>query len=106
VVPLDELGRIRDHEFHLAIAIRSLTQMPYTAVTGWLDLLSEMSVPALMVIPDNAHYTYCQDGGWRRTRDFSAYLEASGYHLVSDEPMIPDPAARTAAREHFMLFRR
>jgi len=107
VVPLDELGRIRDDRFDLAIAITSLTEMPYQAVTGWLDLLAGMAVPALLIVPDHAHYLYSQDSGWRRTRDFAAYLRASGYHLTRDEPMIPDPAAwRPAAREHFMLFRR
>ena len=41
-------------------------------------------------------------------RDFRPLVEAAGYELIVDEPVIDDPAVRELLRvhDHFMLFRR
>ncbi|MGW2663641.1 putative sugar O-methyltransferase [Nocardia tengchongensis] len=108
VVALDELHRLRGTRFDLAVAARSFTEMSRAAATFWIDLITELDIPAVFVATNERDLLYTIDGGYERHSDLSGYLAASGYHLARNEPQILDPATRNATHRtgHHLLFRR
>lgn len=107
-VPLRELrDQLTGVRVDLAVGIRSLSEMTYSAMTGWFDLLDELSVPVLYAIPNDSRYLASRERDGTR-RGALGDLTRRGFTLTADEPVIADPDIRvvTGWNEHHLLLTR
>jgi hypothetical protein len=108
VVRLDRLEQeLTSGTFHLAVNIHSFSECPLEAIRWWLKLIAELSVPHLLIVPNEPHDLLSTEEDGSRL-NFTPLLEAAGYRDVLREPVIDDPAARALLRldDHFHLFTR
>jgi SAM-dependent methyltransferase len=108
VVRLDRLEQeLTSGTFHLAVNIHSFSECPLEAIRWWLKLIAELSVPHLLIVPNEPHDLLSTEEDGSRL-NFTPLLEAAGYRGVLREPVIDDPAARALLRldDHFHLFTR
>lgn len=89
----------------LALGIRSLTEMSYSAIESWILLITAMRVRNLLVIPNEYDWFMSRevDGSRISCKDL---LSKCGYRLVDSSPIISDADVRefTGFNEHFMLY--
>lgn len=107
MVPLDELHRIEDRRFELAVNVHSFSEMSEGAIDGWLELLERLEVPWLLIVPNKgADLLSMEEHGERRS--FAHLLAARGYEQTVCEPVFADPTLREFMNvgDHFVLFRR
>lgn len=79
VVPLHELNRIQNVD--LAVNIHSWSECTNEAINFWLDLISDLKVPYLFVVPHNMTFdTNGPAGG----PSFRLDIEKHGYRLVTE----------------------
>ena len=108
VVALDEVGeQLEGARFDLAVNIHSFSECTHAAISWWVDLLTRLEVPRLLIVPNEATELLSLEADGSR-RDFAPLLERAGYRLERREPVIADPAAREllALDDHFHLFTR
>lgn len=108
VVRLDRIeSELSAGSFDLAVNVHSFSECPLAAVQWWVDLLSRLAVPYLLIIPNEPQELLSTEPDGTR-RDFNPILAAAGYELECREPVIADPAARELIplRDHFHLFKR
>jgi FkbM family methyltransferase len=108
VVPLHELDAATvPGGFDLAVNIHSFSECRYEAVAWWLGWLGRLEVPNLLIVPNDRDQLLAMEPD-RSRRDFGPLLQAAGYELAVDEPVIRDPAVQDLVRvdDHFLLFRR
>jgi hypothetical protein len=80
VLALDEIGRLEAGKFTLATNIHCWSEMPLSWIRFWLDLLSDLRVPYLFLVPNfNDLRTKEIDGSYS---DFGPELVRHGYHCV------------------------
>lgn len=89
----------------LAVNIHSFSEMPMSAIDGWIGLLARLKVPALLIVPNEGADLLSHEDDYQRL-DFSPVLAAHGYTLAASEPIIADDDVRelTGLRDHFMFF--
>jgi FkbM family methyltransferase len=108
VVPLHEVqDALRPGQFDLALNIHSFSECRYDAVAWWVDRLVHLGVPDLLIVPNDRDELLAMEGDFTR-RDFRPLLEAAGFRLTVNEPVIDEPAVRELLRveDHFLLFHR
>jgi len=108
VVPVDEMDdRFRDCTVDLAVNIHSFSEMSTAAINSWLDLLADLEVPYLLVVPNDAHLMLSSEADGSRA-DFRPLFHEHGYRLDQCVPVLPDPTMREfmAVDDHFFLFER
>ncbi|GAA0975019.1 hypothetical protein GCM10009555_032260 [Acrocarpospora macrocephala] len=107
---LDELHVVSDSRRpDLAVNIHSFSEMPYTAVDGWLSWLRDLGVPFLLIVPNDSDKPFSCEAivdGIAVRRPLEPLLKSYGYRLTSCEPIILDDKVREllAATNYFMLF--
>jgi len=86
VVPLDAVEqRLVGQEFDLATNVHSFSECTLDTICWWLDLLVQLNVPRLMIVPNPYHnggtqlYSREADG---RFQDFMPELLRRGFRLV------------------------
>lgn len=93
-VALDRLAdRLSGERIDLAVAVHSLSEMPYTAVEAWLRLVAEHDIPRLMIVPNRPHTLTSIEANGARL-DYGCLLDELGYRLRTTEPVIADPDVR------------
>jgi SAM-dependent methyltransferase len=106
VVRLDRIGsELRPGDFDLAVNVHSFSECPLDAIEWWLDLLAELRVPRLFVVPnDGTELLSIESDGSRA--DFAPLVDRAGYRLIRRESEIEDPAVRELllGADHFHLF--
>jgi len=108
VIPLDQLtDTLTGRRIDLAINIRSFTEMSAAAITAWLDVLDQLAVPALYIIPNHSTRLQSHEPDGQR-RDMRPELHQRGYRLTADEPLILDDTMRATTHwtEHHLLYQR
>lgn len=109
VVRLDRL----EHElmsggcFHLGVNIHSFSECPLEATRWWVNLVGQLKVPHLLIVPNEPHELLSTEEDGSRL-SFAPVLESAGYRCALREPVIDDPATRDllALDDHFHLFTR
>ena len=80
VVPFDGIGELRSGQFTLATNIHSWSEMSLSWVRLWLDLLSDLNVPYLFLVPNFADLRTKEVDG--SLRDFGNELRRHSYKCV------------------------
>ena len=94
VVPLDCIrDQILPGEIDLAVNIHSFSECTLPAIQWWLDLLKELEVPNLMIIPNSKEGRMINI----HKQDFSSLIEKSGYQLITSQPKYLDPIVQKYA---------
>lgn len=104
VIPLDRVYEgLQPGTIDLAVNIHSFSECTLPVIEWWLEVLRDMDVPALMIVPNSGADLLTNDG-----RDFRPLVEQSGYQLTACQPKYLDPLVQKYALnpDHFHLFRR
>lgn len=106
VVRLDAVAdELAPGSFDVAVNIHSFSECTHAAVEWWVELLANLRVPRLLVVPNepNELLTLESDGS---RRDFRPLLEGAGYREITSEPVITDAAVREllSLSDSFFLF--
>jgi len=106
VVALDRMDEeLAPGDFDLAVNVHSFSECTLAAVEWWVQRLSALRVPKVMIIPNEPEglLTLEPDGS---RRDFAPLLAGAGYVLTHREPVLADPAVRQLLElgDHFHLF--
>ena len=107
-VPLDQLGsELRPHSFDLAVNIHSFPECTHEAVAWWVQLISQLEIPSLLIVPNEPAQLLTLEADGSR-RDFRHLIEEAGYRLIRTDPVITDPAVSELVRirDAFYLFTR
>jgi len=107
VIPLDELAAsLTPGSVDLAVNVHGFSEMSYDAIAAWLQLVADLKVPSLFVVPNEPHMLSRE--GSRERREYRGLIEAAGYRLEVTEPAIRDLDVRNlfGAHDHFFLFNR
>jgi len=108
VVPLDRVQEdLAPGTFDLAVNVHSFSECTYAAVAWWIELLSRLGVPNLLIVPNEPEELLTLEADGTR-RDFAPLLAAAGYRPAIREPVIDDLAVRDLLDLHdrFHLFER
>lgn len=106
VVALDRIAEeLAPESFDLAVNIHSFSECTREAIGWWLELLRDLRVPRLLLVPNDAEALLSTEADGSR-RDFAALLGRVGYRLVKRESVIEDPAVRElmSLEDRFCLF--
>lgn len=105
---LDELrGNLMPGTFDLAVNVHSFPECTYAAVSWWLDLIAELRIPHLLIVPNEPGRLETLEADGSR-RDFAGAIARAGYEPERVEPVIADRAVAELVRvsDEFHLFRR
>ncbi|HWD73541.1 MAG TPA: putative sugar O-methyltransferase [Solirubrobacteraceae bacterium] len=105
-VALDCLDReLTPGAFELAVNIHSFPECTYEAVRWWVELISRLRIPHLLIVPNEPGQLLTLEADGSR-RDFLPLIEQAGYRPTAVEPVIGDPAVRQLVRvtDEFHLF--
>lgn len=108
VVPLDDLdNQVRGSRVDLAVNIHSFSEMPCSAIRAWLELLVELEVANLLIVPNDEDKLLSWEADRSRV-DVLPLLASLGFRLRATEPTIADPALREriGTKHHFLMFER
>lgn len=103
------LDRVQDEleagAFDLAVNIHSFPECTYAAVEWWTELLQQLEVPNLLVVPNERDELLTLETDGSR-RDFMPLIEGAGYRLARSEPVVDDRAVAelTGLHDRFLLF--
>ncbi|EKQ66967.1 hypothetical protein OsccyDRAFT_4783 [Leptolyngbyaceae cyanobacterium JSC-12] len=111
-VPFDELQpTLSNHAIDVAVNVHSFSECSLEAINGWLDLLTELAIPNLMIVPN-----MLDNGGTKllscekdKTRiNYQPLLEERGYQLVACDPKFLDPIvqANGVSPTHHFFFQK
>lgn len=99
VVPLDEVDQLDPGSFDLALNIHSWSECPIDAIRWWVERLEALEVPTVFVVPNEpVGFESLEPDGSRF--DYRSVLEAAGYALAVDKPVIAHQAVRDALDLH------
>ncbi len=97
-IPLDEISRLSNIKFDLATNIHSWSECPLSAVKYWLDLLADLRVPYLFVVPNwiekGQMFLTIEPDGSRVS--FLPEIERHGYRLKVIEQKFGDSSLMAA----------
>ncbi len=108
VIPLDELSAtLGGKAIDLAVNIHSFSEMGYDSIAAWLQLVAELNIPHLLIVPNQAEQLVSCEKDLSR-RDFLPLLQTLGYRLKRKEPYLLDPDVQELVRiyDNFFLFER
>lgn len=111
-VPFDELTTtVAPHSVQLATSIHSFSECGIEAIAGWLELLAQLQVPYLMVVPDALENGGKQLLSYEKDQsrvDYQPLLAKYGYRRIACEPKFLDPAvqANGISPTHHYLFKK
>lgn len=107
VVPGDETHRVHGGRVDLAINVHSFSEMSLAAIECWLDLVRELRVRYLFIVPNDAEAFLTIEPDNTR-RDFLGAIESRGYREVAREPAIADHDVRelVGVNDYLFLFER
>jgi FkbM family methyltransferase len=107
VTPLHEISDLPPRGFDLAVNVHSFPEMPLAAVRWWLELLADLDVPYLFIVPNGPNRLTSLEADGSRL-DLMAALAAAGYELTHQQPAIDDPAVADLLGVHdrFCLYER
>jgi putative sugar O-methyltransferase len=108
VLALDELSaNLTRGSFDLAVNVHSFPECTYAAVCWWLELIADLRVPHLLIVPNEPGRLETLEADGSR-RDFAPAIAHAGYEPARVEPVITDPAVAELVRvcDEFHLFRR
>lgn len=104
VIPLPEIpDTFASGQLDIAINIHSFSEMPLSAVRGWLKLLAGLVVPRLMIVPNDESGLFSREVDGSRLNCAPALMEA-GYGLIVSEWTIDDPSVRDVLDVHDRFF--
>jgi hypothetical protein len=87
VVPLDRVRQmIQPGSIDLAVNIHSFSECTLPVIQWWLDLLVELEVPSLMIVPNSEKDRLLNI----KKQDFGHLIEERGYRLVASQPKYQD----------------
>jgi SAM-dependent methyltransferase len=98
-------GSLQAGDFDLAVNIHSFSECTYAAVEWWVELLGDLAVPWVLLVPNEPSDLLTLEVDGTR-RDFAPLLEQAGYRLERCDPVLDDPAVRELLmlEDHFHLF--
>lgn len=105
-VPLDEIDEdLKPGEFDLAVNIHSFSECTLEAVAWWVEQLTRLKVPQLLVVPNDPAVLRTKEQGGK-SYEFQPVLESAGYRLTVCEPVFADLAVQDVLgfRDRFYLF--
>ncbi|MCU1427041.1 MAG: hypothetical protein JWL83_1041 [Actinomycetia bacterium] len=108
VVPLHEIDRAAEPgHFDRAVNIHSFSECTFEAVSWWLAWVERLRIPNLLIVPNDRDELLAFESDGSR-RNFRPLVEAAGYELAVQEPVLDDPAVQELLRvpDEFLLFRR
>ena len=107
VTPLDEIADLPPGGFELAVNVHSFPEMPLAAVRWWLDVLADLDVPYLFLVPNEPDRLASLEPDGSRL-NLRPAIRAAGYELTHEEPAIDDPAVADLIGVHdrFQLYER
>lgn len=108
VVALPELREVLSPgQIDLAVNVHSFSEMPRSAIAGWLAWLAELQVPMLLIVPNERDLLLSRERDGSRV-PCEDLLDLNGYVLEVSEPTITDPSVRGVLGVHdfFLLYRR
>lgn len=107
VVPLPEVTSLGEGDFDLAVNVHSFSECRLEAIEWWMGQVGRLQVPYLFVVPNEPDGFLTTEPDDSR-RDYLAAIEAAGYRLVEETPVVGDAAVRDALGVHdrFCLFER
>jgi putative sugar O-methyltransferase len=107
VAALDEVQDLPPQRFDLAVNVHSFPEMPFAAVQWWLEVLADLDVPYLFVVPNGPDRLASLETDGSR-RDLIPALANAGYELAHQEPAIDDPevADLVGVHDRFLLYAR
>ena len=106
-VPADQLDRLAGHAIDLAVNVHSFSETSVATIEAWLDLVVELDIPRLLVVPNDPDDLLSYEVDHSR-REFMPSLEARGFRLRATEPVVrPDHLRRLIGlRDRFYFFER
>jgi putative sugar O-methyltransferase len=106
-VPLDHLDDEIKGSIALAVNVHSFSEMPATAIQGWLAWLVKQDVPYLFVVSNEGDRLLSLEADFTRL-DVLPLVAEHGYQLMVSEPVIADDCARQfiGVEDMFLLFAR
>jgi Methyltransferase small domain len=107
VIPLDELESLTPGEIDLAVAIHSWSECPSGTISWWLDLIRELQIPHVMVVPNDGELLLSLEPNGDQ-HDFAPLLAERGYLRVAFEPKYGSSSCQRlgAYPTHYHLFMR
>ena len=101
----DVTTALRPGHIDLAVNIHSFSEMPLTAIRGWLRTLCHATVPQLLVVPNEAVGLTSRELDGTRIPCLPVFEEV-GYRLRTSTPTIQDPAVSDLldVRDNFLFF--
>jgi SAM-dependent methyltransferase len=105
VVGLDGVADLAPGGFDLAINVHSFSECTLGAIAWWVDHLSRLRIPRLLVVPNEPTELLSLEADGSRLA-FGPLLEEAGYSLITQQPVVEDPAVRELVplSDHFHLF--
>jgi len=103
MLPLDRIkDELKKGSVDVAVNIHSFSECTLSAIEWRLQLLVELEVPYLMIVPNSNHDLLTNDG-----KDFQPLLDEYGYQLLAEEPKYQDPTVQKYAMnpDTFHLFK-
>jgi len=103
MLPLDRIKKdLKKGSIDLAVNIHSFSECTLSAIEWWVELLADLEVPYLMIVPNSGDQLLTNDG-W----DFLPLVEKYGYRLTALEPKYHDPVMQKYALnpDHFHLYK-
>lgn len=105
VVALPDVPALGSEAFDIAFNVHSFSECAGAAIAWWMDLLSEIRVQHLFVVPNEPEgfLTIEMDGS---RRDYRQIIEDRGYQLQTEQHVYDDPAVRELLEvfDRFCLF--
>lgn len=89
IVELGDVDELRAGQFDLAVNVHSFSEMPLAAVEWWLEQLARLEVPALFLVPNEAHALLSLEPDGER-HDLGPALAVAGYTVVAEEQATVD----------------
>jgi hypothetical protein len=105
-LPLDKVeSTLAPGQFDLALNIHSFSECTLDAVTWWVEEISRLKIPYLLIVPNEPDELLTNEGQGLR-RNFLPVLESAGYKLKHREPVLNEPAVRKLVdvQDQFYLF--
>jgi len=103
MLPLDQIRNdLKKGSVDLAVNIHSFSECTLPAIEWWLELLADLEVPYLMIVPNSGERLLTYD-----RKNFLPLVEKYGYHLIALEPKYHDPAIQkyALAPDYFHLYK-
>jgi hypothetical protein len=99
VLPLPEVPSLQTGAFDLACNVHAWSECTSAAIRWWMEHVARLEIPNLFVVPNEAEgFLSLEPDGSRR--DYLSIIEAAGYRLIVERPVLADPAVRALVDVH------